>query len=36
VFLLVRALLDGRSGDVIKVRTPAGELEIAEVRYREI
>jgi transcription elongation factor GreB len=35
---LARALLDGRSGDVIKVRTPAGEqeLEIVEVRYREI
>ena len=35
---LARALLDGRSGDVVKVRTPAGEqeLEIVEVRYCEI
>jgi transcription elongation factor GreB len=35
---LARALLDGRSGDVVKVRTPAGEqeLEIVEVCYREI
>ena len=35
---LARALLDGRSGDVIKVHTPAGvqELEIVEVCYHEI
>jgi transcription elongation factor GreB len=35
---LARALLDGRPGDVIKMRTPAGEqeLEIVEVCYREI
>ena len=35
---LARSLLDGRPGDVIRVRTPAGEqeLEIVEVCYREI
>lgn len=32
---LARALLDGREGDLVKARTPAGEeaLEILEVRY---
>jgi len=35
---LARALLTGKAGDVIRVRTPAGEqeLEIVEVCYREI
>ena len=32
---LARALLDGREGDLVKARTPAGEeaLEILEVSY---
>ncbi len=35
---LARSLLDGKTGDVIKVGTPAGEqeMEIIEVRYLEI
>jgi len=35
---LARSLLDGKTGDVVKVNTPAGEqeLEIIDVRYREI
>jgi transcription elongation GreA/GreB family factor len=35
---LARALLDGKPGDVIRVRTPAGEqeLEVVEVSHREI
>jgi len=35
---LARSMLNGRAGDVVKVRKPGGEenLEIVEVRYREI
>ncbi|RPI70472.1 MAG: transcription elongation factor GreB, partial [Desulfobacteraceae bacterium] len=35
---LARAMLETKAGDVIRVRTPAGEeeLEIVDVCYREI